>query len=136
LVSQGCVGLCPDRQAQVQQDDSVEADDRGCLRGLWTGIGSRSVGPAVTWSGTGTKPRIRFDGMLLLCASLLGGTHLSIPAYGVVVFVVYGIAFIGGWIEQIGSSPFTSGASELSDLLVGCAAVNAVVASLVALWYP
>ena len=70
--------------------------DEPCLRGPWTGIGSRSVGYAVTWSGTGTKPRIRLNGMLLACVSLLGGTRLSTLAYGVVALVVYGIAFIGG----------------------------------------
>jgi Cu-processing system permease protein len=41
--------------------------------------------------------------ILLLGVSLLGGTFLSTLANGVLVFGLYGIAFIGGWIEQIGS---------------------------------
>jgi len=41
--------------------------------------------------------------MLLLSASLLSGTRLSTLANGVVVFAVYGIASVGGWVEQIGS---------------------------------
>lgn len=41
--------------------------------------------------------------LLLLCISLLGGTALSTLANGVMVFGLYGIAFIGGWIEQFGS---------------------------------
>lgn len=43
------------------------------------------------------------NAMLLLTVSLLGGTFLSTLANGVLVFSLYGIAFIGGWIEQIGS---------------------------------
>jgi len=41
--------------------------------------------------------------MLLLNVTLLGGTQLSTLANGVLVFAAYGIAFIGGWIEQIGA---------------------------------
>jgi Cu-processing system permease protein len=43
------------------------------------------------------------NSMLLLTVSLLGGTVLSTLANGVVVFGLFGIAFIGGWIEQIGT---------------------------------
>lgn len=41
--------------------------------------------------------------VLLLCVSLLGGASLSTLANGVLVFGLYGVAFIGGWIEQFGS---------------------------------
>ena len=41
--------------------------------------------------------------LLLLGVSMLGGTRLSTLANGVLVFGLYGIAFIGGWIEQIGA---------------------------------
>jgi ABC-type transport system involved in multi-copper enzyme maturation permease subunit len=41
--------------------------------------------------------------LLLLSVSLLGGTLLSTLANGVLVFGLFGIGFIGGWIEQIGS---------------------------------
>jgi Cu-processing system permease protein len=40
---------------------------------------------------------------LLLCVSLLGGVLMSTLSNGVMVFGMYSIAFIGGWIEQIGS---------------------------------
>jgi ABC-type transport system involved in multi-copper enzyme maturation permease subunit len=43
------------------------------------------------------------NGILLLSVSLLGGTMLSTLANGVLVFGLFGIAFVGGWIEQIGS---------------------------------
>jgi len=41
--------------------------------------------------------------LLLLTVSFLGGSVLSTLANGVLVFGLYGIAFVGGWIEQIGS---------------------------------
>ena len=41
--------------------------------------------------------------LILLGVSLLGGALLSTLANGVLVFGLYGVAFIGGWIEQIGS---------------------------------
>jgi ABC-type transport system involved in multi-copper enzyme maturation permease subunit len=41
--------------------------------------------------------------MLMLNVSLLGGTRLSTLANGVLAFSAYGVAFIGGWIEQIGA---------------------------------
>ena len=41
--------------------------------------------------------------ILLLNVSLLGGATLSTLANGVLVFGMYGIAFLGGWIEQVGS---------------------------------
>ena len=43
------------------------------------------------------------NALLLLSVSILGGTRLSTLANGVLVFGLYGIAFIGGWIEQIGT---------------------------------
>jgi Cu-processing system permease protein len=41
--------------------------------------------------------------LLLLSISFLGGSMLSTLANGVMVFGLYGVAFIGGWIEQFGS---------------------------------
>ncbi|MBN1580120.1 MAG: ABC transporter permease [Anaerolineae bacterium] len=46
---------------------------------------------------------IWMNGLLMLNVSLLGGTRLSTLANGVLVFAVFGVAFVGGWIEQIGS---------------------------------
>jgi len=43
------------------------------------------------------------NALVLLSVSLLGGTYLSTLANGVLVFGLFGVAFIGGWIEQIGS---------------------------------
>ena len=43
------------------------------------------------------------NAVLLLGVSLAGGAMLSTLANGVLVFGMFGIAFVGGWIEQIGS---------------------------------
>ena len=43
------------------------------------------------------------EGTLLLTLSIAGGTRLSTIANGVTVFGLYGLAFIGGWMEQIGT---------------------------------
>ena len=46
---------------------------------------------------------IVLEGLVVLTLSILGGTRLSTLTNGVVVFMLYGLAFIAGWIEQIGS---------------------------------
>ena len=55
---------------------------------------------------------ILLNALLLLSVSLLGGASLSTLANGVLVFGLYGVAFIGGWIEQIGSMLPNPGASQ------------------------
>jgi Cu-processing system permease protein len=42
------------------------------------------------------------EALALLSVSLLGGTRLSTLANGVIGFGLFGLAFIGGWIGQIG----------------------------------
>ena len=46
---------------------------------------------------------IMFEGTVLLTLALAGGTRLSTLANGVTVFGLYGLAFVGGWMEQIGT---------------------------------
>ncbi len=43
------------------------------------------------------------EGLVVLTLSILGGTRLSTLTNGVVVFMLYGLAFIAGWTEQIGA---------------------------------
>lgn len=56
--------------------------------------------PPNAWPGLGL---MIFNSLLLLSVSFMGGTFLSTLANGVLVFGLYGIAFIGGWIEQFGA---------------------------------
>jgi Cu-processing system permease protein len=48
-------------------------------------------------------PLMWLEGTLLLTLSIAGGTRLSTIANGVTIFGLYGLAFIGGWMEQIGT---------------------------------
>jgi ABC-type transport system involved in multi-copper enzyme maturation permease subunit len=43
------------------------------------------------------------QGFIILSLTMLGGTRLSTLANGVLAFMFFGIAFLGGWIEQIGA---------------------------------
>lgn len=61
-------------------------------------LGDYSVPNA--WRGLGL---MWINALMLLGLSLAGGAVLSTLANGVLVFGMYGIAFVGGWIEQIGS---------------------------------
>jgi Cu-processing system permease protein len=60
---------------------------------------------------SGSQPRtlllgftlIWLNGMLMLSVSFFGGSRLSTLANGVLAFGLYGIAFVGGWVEQFGA---------------------------------
>jgi ABC-2 type transport system permease protein len=72
-----------------------------------------SVGLALMW----------LEGTLLLTLSIAGGTRLSTITNGVMVFGMYGVAFIGGWMEQIGTIADNAAARYLgiaASLLVPC----------------
>lgn len=44
------------------------------------------------------------EGLIVLSLAIFGGTFLSTLANGVLVFMLYGLAFIGSWVEQIGAA--------------------------------
>ena len=46
---------------------------------------------------------IYFESLLVMSISLMCSSRLSALATGAVVFGLYGLAFIGGWVEQFGS---------------------------------
>lgn len=60
-----------------------------------TGYVPRNPAPAVLL--------IVLEGLVVLTLSILGGTRLPALANGVVIFMLYGLAFIAGWIEQFGA---------------------------------
>ncbi len=43
------------------------------------------------------------EALLLLSLSMLGGTRLSSLTNGVLLFMLYGLAFVGAWVEQVGA---------------------------------
>jgi ABC-type transport system involved in multi-copper enzyme maturation permease subunit len=48
-------------------------------------------------------PLMLLDGTVLLTISIAGGARLSTVTNGVLAFGLYGMAFIGNWVEQIGT---------------------------------
>jgi len=48
-------------------------------------------------------PLLLFEGTLLLTVSIAGGTRLSTITNGMMAFGLVGLAFIGNWVEQIGT---------------------------------
>ena len=72
------------------------------------------AGGAVTsvWAQSGYIPPhlaaglglIYFESLLVMTIALLFSSRLSALATGGVIFGLYGMSFIGGWIEQIGSA--------------------------------
>jgi ABC-type transport system involved in multi-copper enzyme maturation permease subunit len=48
-------------------------------------------------------PLMMLEGALLVTLSIAGGARFSTVTNGVVVFGLYGLAFIGSWVEQIGA---------------------------------
>lgn len=64
------------------------------------------------WAQTGYTPPhflaglglIYMESLLIMTVALLFSSRLSALATGGVIFGLYGMAFIGGWIEQIGSA--------------------------------
>jgi ABC-type transport system involved in multi-copper enzyme maturation permease subunit len=64
---------------------------------------ARVVGGVVPPHGVRGALLILFEGTVLLTLALAGGTRLSTLANGVTVFGLYGLAFVGSWMEQIGT---------------------------------
>ncbi len=48
-------------------------------------------------------PLMGLEALVLLSVSIAGGTRLSTVTTGIVSFGLFGLAFIGNWVEQIGS---------------------------------
>jgi ABC-type transport system involved in multi-copper enzyme maturation permease subunit len=64
---------------------------------------ARLVGDYTPPNAARALPLLLLEGTVLLTLALLGGTRLSTLANGITVFGLYGLAFIGGWMEQIGT---------------------------------
>ena len=48
-------------------------------------------------------PLMALEGLVLLSLSIAGGTRLATVTNGIVAFGLYGLAFLGNWVEQIGT---------------------------------
>jgi ABC-type transport system involved in multi-copper enzyme maturation permease subunit len=58
-------------------------------------------------------PLMLLEGTLLMTLAIAGGTRFSTLANGVMVFGLYGLAFIGGWVEQAGAIFGNTAASNI-----------------------
>lgn len=61
------------------------------------------IGGNASWDIPAGIVMLLLNALVLLSVSMLGGSTLSTLANGVLVFGMFSIAFIGGWIEQVGS---------------------------------
>jgi len=48
-------------------------------------------------------PLMAFEAIVLVSVTIAAGAHLTTVTTGVFAFGLYGLAFIGGWVEQIGT---------------------------------
>jgi hypothetical protein len=48
-------------------------------------------------------PLMLLEVILLMTVSIAGGTRLSTVTNGVMALGFYGVAFVGGWLEQVGA---------------------------------
>ncbi len=62
-------------------------------------------------------PLMALESTLLVTLSILGGTRFSTVTNGVLVLGLYGIAFIGNWVEQIGALMGNDTARSLGTLV-------------------
>jgi Cu-processing system permease protein len=67
------------------------------------------------------------EALVLVALSLLGGTRLSTLTNGVTLFMLYAMAFIGAWVEQIG-------ALLQSDSAIRVGIVTSLLLPVEALW--
>jgi ABC-type transport system involved in multi-copper enzyme maturation permease subunit len=58
-------------------------------------------------------PLMLLEGAVILTLSIAGGTRLSTIANGVAVFGLYGLGFLGGWLEQISALAHNDSVSSI-----------------------
>jgi ABC-type transport system involved in multi-copper enzyme maturation permease subunit len=58
-------------------------------------------------------PLMWLEGLLLMTVSIAGGTRLSTVTNGILAFALFGLAFVGGWVEQIGTFAHNTAARDV-----------------------
>lgn len=64
---------------------------------------ARVIGHLTPPDVTSGLPLLMLEAIVLTTLSIAGGTRFSTVTNGVLVFGLYGLAFIGSWVEQIGA---------------------------------
>jgi Cu-processing system permease protein len=77
----------------------------GYLAGMAGGVllVARTIGHFTPPGTTAGIPLMLVEVVLLVSVSIAGGTRLSTVTNGMMAFGLYGLAFIGNWVEQIGT---------------------------------
>lgn len=75
----------------------------GVIVVAWAVSGFLSGGPGFVPPGVARAlPLILLEATIMLTISIAGGTRFSTITNGVVAFGIFGLGFLGGWVEQIG----------------------------------
>jgi len=106
-----------------------------CVVSLYVGALSAGI-IGVTWIISGHIPPnaargvalMVMEAIVLMSITLAGGTRLSIVANGALALGLYGLAFIGGWIEEIG-------AHAGNDTVVDIGIVTSLFVPSEAMWH-
>ena len=61
-------------------------------------------------------PLLALETTVFVSLSLAGGARLSTVTNGVLVFGLYGLAFIGGWVEQVGTMASNTAAQNVGTV--------------------
>ena len=61
-------------------------------------------------------PLILLEGAVLLTVSIAGGSRLSTVTNGMLAFGLFGVAFIGNWVEQIGTYAANEAARQVGTV--------------------
>jgi ABC-type transport system involved in multi-copper enzyme maturation permease subunit len=61
-------------------------------------------------------PLMALDAVVLVSLSISGGARLATVTSGIMVFGLYGLAFIGGWVEQVGSMTGNTAAQNVGTV--------------------
>ncbi len=67
------------------------------------------------------------NALIMVSLTLAGGTRLSTLANGILAFMLYGVAFVGGWVENIG-------ALLRNETAVNLGIVASLIVPIEALW--
>jgi Cu-processing system permease protein len=70
--------------------------------------------------------------LVVMSVAMLCGSRLSALATGGVVFGLYGISFIGGWVEQIGAVLRNAGAANATAIDIGI--ISSLIMPSEAMW--
>ncbi|MBN1120082.1 MAG: ABC transporter permease [Anaerolineae bacterium] len=66
-------------------------------------LSTRIISGYGTSTAVSTVAVLVLESVVVLSLTMLGSSLMSTLANGVVVFMVYGLAFVGGWVEQFGA---------------------------------